>query len=424
MNPTTSRNTPCPCGSGKRYRQCCMPPEERGGHLQVLPGGGNASGLPVTPGAIYEAWVRQPLPELGGKTPLQLTRSKKGREQVEALLRDMERLEARRAAHGRPAYDFTELRRLLKLPIPEREPTYNELGLLADADELWGEGQFDEAEEHYRYLLETCPNAEMKMHCLTGLALLCNISDRVEEGFALAEEAVKLDEHWPPARAVYGVSLSRLGRPAEAIPHLEYAAQEIGDAIAYGELGFAYLKLGRLFEAERALRRCTELEPLEIPGWKALAGIYLGSGRLFEAKRVLELALKKTGGDAELEDLYQFVLSELQPQPKPPFYQELLAYISEADALMPPGWSEVARAMLAAFSLPHRGNARAWAAALYYAVARMSDLRPWTQKELAGLFGTNANALRTCYRALVEGLGLCRNDRRFLPDASGPEIRL
>lgn len=25
-----SRNSPCPCGSGRKYKKCCMPPEERG----------------------------------------------------------------------------------------------------------------------------------------------------------------------------------------------------------------------------------------------------------------------------------------------------------------------------------------------------------------------------------------------------------
>ena len=43
----------------------------------------------------YERWLSEKIPALGGRTPLAAVRSADGREQVEALVRDLERTGAR-----------------------------------------------------------------------------------------------------------------------------------------------------------------------------------------------------------------------------------------------------------------------------------------------------------------------------------------
>jgi hypothetical protein len=64
----------------------------------------------------YEQWLDEPLPALSGKTPRQAVRSKRGREQVDVLLRTMENHEQR---GGGSPFDFRPLRRKLRLDLPE-----------------------------------------------------------------------------------------------------------------------------------------------------------------------------------------------------------------------------------------------------------------------------------------------------------------
>jgi hypothetical protein len=61
------RNDPCPCGSGKKYKQCCL---ER---------------------AAASVVDQIPLPALNGRTPLEAIKDADGREMVEALITQFER---------------------------------------------------------------------------------------------------------------------------------------------------------------------------------------------------------------------------------------------------------------------------------------------------------------------------------------------
>jgi hypothetical protein len=59
----------------------------------------------------YAGWLDERIPALGGQTPRQAARTKKGRVRLDRLLRDMENLELR--AQGDAAFDFGALRREL-----------------------------------------------------------------------------------------------------------------------------------------------------------------------------------------------------------------------------------------------------------------------------------------------------------------------
>jgi hypothetical protein len=61
----------------------------------------------------YARWPDEPVPALGGKTPRQAARSKKGRAELDLLLREIENMERR--AQGEDAFDFTPLREVLGL---------------------------------------------------------------------------------------------------------------------------------------------------------------------------------------------------------------------------------------------------------------------------------------------------------------------
>ncbi|MBU4174900.1 MAG: SEC-C domain-containing protein [Actinobacteria bacterium] len=58
----------------------------------------------------YAGWTDEPLPALGGKTPRQAAKTKRGRVKVDSLLKDFENREERRAFAGRPNYDFSGIR--------------------------------------------------------------------------------------------------------------------------------------------------------------------------------------------------------------------------------------------------------------------------------------------------------------------------
>jgi hypothetical protein len=61
----------------------------------------------------YTQWLDLPIPALKGKTPRQAARTKKGRAEVDLLLREFENREQRRP--NAPPFDFTWLRKELRL---------------------------------------------------------------------------------------------------------------------------------------------------------------------------------------------------------------------------------------------------------------------------------------------------------------------
>jgi hypothetical protein len=53
----------------------------------------------------YRNWLDEKIPALGGKTPREAARNFEGREQLAALLKELENREARRARDGEIGYD-------------------------------------------------------------------------------------------------------------------------------------------------------------------------------------------------------------------------------------------------------------------------------------------------------------------------------
>ena len=64
-------------------------------------------------GRHYETWPDESLPLLGGKTPREAMRTARGRERVDALVRDIEHHEARLPLEER--FDVAQLRLALGL---------------------------------------------------------------------------------------------------------------------------------------------------------------------------------------------------------------------------------------------------------------------------------------------------------------------
>jgi hypothetical protein len=64
----------------------------------------------------YAKWPDQRLPALEGRTPREVARSESGRRALEDLIRDLENGEEHERRAGRPAHDFSELRKELGMP--------------------------------------------------------------------------------------------------------------------------------------------------------------------------------------------------------------------------------------------------------------------------------------------------------------------
>ncbi|GFP25213.1 hypothetical protein HKBW3S25_00671, partial [Candidatus Hakubella thermalkaliphila] len=62
-----------------------------------------------------QKWIDQPVPALGGKTPREAVRSKRGKKKVEELLKFFENIEERRRRAGESWYDVNKLRKMLGL---------------------------------------------------------------------------------------------------------------------------------------------------------------------------------------------------------------------------------------------------------------------------------------------------------------------
>jgi SEC-C motif/Protein of unknown function (DUF2384) len=86
------RNHPCPCGSGKKFKKCCL----------------SAASAPSDAyyDKHYRGWVDTPLPALRGQTPREAAGSKDGRPRVVALLKDMDSRSARQRLDGHLACDL------------------------------------------------------------------------------------------------------------------------------------------------------------------------------------------------------------------------------------------------------------------------------------------------------------------------------
>jgi hypothetical protein len=65
----------------------------------------------------YAKWPDEPLPALDGKTPREAVRSQVGRKAVDDLIRMMENGEERERREGRPAFDFSPVRKALGLEL-------------------------------------------------------------------------------------------------------------------------------------------------------------------------------------------------------------------------------------------------------------------------------------------------------------------
>lgn len=91
------------------------------------------------------------------------------------------------------------------------------------------------------------------------------------------------------------------------------AAEEGMTPELLASIGSANMMLGRLGQAERVLRRATELDPKSVAAWNNLGVVLLEKGEIAEARRVFQLAFAlDRGRSAEIRENLRLAIAKLQ----------------------------------------------------------------------------------------------------------------
>ena len=263
------RNAPCPCGSGKKYKNCCMgkvilPPltptiEE----LNQLIGIFNAGRLTEVESQARLLVERYPNSGITWKI-LGATLHRLGKEEALPALRKATKLLPNDAeAHYNLGVTLKGLgdlngavasyRRALELD-PKSADVYNNLG-----DVLTELGQLDDALASCRYALEINPNyAEAWNNLGNVLQHLGNFEDAATN----YRHALQIQPNFAMAHNNLGTSLQNVGLFSEAVASCRRALEIKPDyAEAFDNLGSALQNLGQLDDAVSSYRRALEIKP-------------------------------------------------------------------------------------------------------------------------------------------------------------------
>ena len=253
MKPGPGRNDPCPCGSGKKYKECC-------GQLLSCP----INNLLDRP-ADFRAGHGAPT-------------SHSGRREVPASQRNS----------GARADDLTP-------------GEMNQLASLINA------GRHVDLESKARELLRLHPNAAAVWQVL-GLALTRQGKDALQA----LRMASRLSPNDAGVHNNLGNALGRLGHFEEAIASYRRALVLRPDfAEAHNNLGHALLDLGQIDDAVASCRRALELEPGYAEAHDTLGNALLNLGRLDDAAASYRRALDINPEFAETHSNLGNVLLEL-----------------------------------------------------------------------------------------------------------------
>lgn len=243
------RNDPCPCGSGRKYKQCCLPREQTSPRSE-------AQALPALMQSATELYRSGRLVEAEAMFRRVATSAPQHADACFRLGHLCNR-------QGRLAEAVDWLRKALERN-PRHARAYNTLGMALD-----GLGQSDEAQTCYRHALRLDPGNYAAQFNL-GAALLAGGS--VDEAVMWLEKASVLQPGHGPAQLSLGLAHLRRGDLARAMTHLGHAVRLSPDLdIAHDAYLFAlnYLPISpaAVYQAHRDYAERFE-SPLK-PGWRA-----------------------------------------------------------------------------------------------------------------------------------------------------------
>jgi predicted O-linked N-acetylglucosamine transferase (SPINDLY family) len=345
MNAIPHRNDPCPCGSGKKFKRCCLEKmatrshaaEDASQHVQSALQHHRAGRMqqaealylqalqlaPNHPDALYllaqlnhqagrdEAAfelikrairVRPADPFLHDNLGSLYRAQNRLREAEASFLRALELKPDFAGAHynlgvtvqdlGRPLEAERSYRRALAIESDYVYAHFN-LGIV-----LREQGRLSEAEASYLRALKIDPDFADAHY---NLGLVLHDQGRMNEAGASYARALEIDPEFAKAHNNLGIVLQDRGRTGEAEASFRRALQiDPGYAEAHSNLGGALRDLGQLVGAEASFRRALELKPDIAEAHQSLSSAlaYLSDYREVVAESDLALRLKP--GDARI----------------------------------------------------------------------------------------------------------------------------
>lgn len=236
------RNDPCPCGSGKKYKQCCLR-QEAGQHASPRLAAGEVAHVLQSALAHHQA----------GRLP-----------EAEALYRQILQMEAEHpdALHllgllASQADRHEVAIHLISRAInakPHEALFYNSLG-----NEQHTLGRLDEASASYRQAAAIKPDyAEANFN----LGVVFQMQGRLEEAGKSYRQALKIKPDYAGACLNLGIVLKEQGRLGEAVDSYRHALAINPDyAEAHANLGSVLKEQGRLDEAVASCQQALRIQP-------------------------------------------------------------------------------------------------------------------------------------------------------------------
>ena len=255
QNKTPERNAPCPCGSGKKYKQCCLVQRQ------------DATSQQAAKAAQAAQWLQQ------------------GLEQHRAG-----QLEAAK----------TQYEKVLGI-LPEQVDAWHLLGVLSQSC-----GQLPRAIECLSRALQLQPdNAE---HALS-LGLAWQAAGQPTQAEAAYRHALTVDPDHVAARNNLGNALKDLGRFEEAVDSYRAALQRLSEPMIHYNLANVLFTLNRVDEAIGHFNEALVLNPAYVEAWGNLGSAWRSKGKMTEAidcyRRALALRADFAEAHNNLGNIYR-----------------------------------------------------------------------------------------------------------------------
>ena len=310
------RNDPCPCGSGKKYKQCCgkqeasqpvqswqqnanvpnsrakkaVPAPDEISRLVALYNAGRHAELERQARLLVE---RYPGSGLGWKL-LSASLLMQGKDTLLALQNATKFLPGEAELHsnlghalmkqGRGCEAEASFRRALQIKPDYADAQYNLSRILIE------QGNLEEAEASLGRALKINPNF---VDALNNLGSILMGLGRFAEADKNFRQALKIQPDFADAHNNLCGSLIKQGRYDEAEPSLWRALEIKPDiAEAHCNLGVLLINKGQSDEAEVSLRRALEIKPDLAEAHSTLGNILTEQGRFAEAEASLWRALE------------------------------------------------------------------------------------------------------------------------------------
>ena len=260
----TGRNDRCPCGSGRKYKSCCLPKE-----------------------TVQTASARPEATSIPKALQIAVEHHRSGRlSQAEAIYQEILRVDPGNAdalhlsgciAHQCGSTELAIQRIRRAIAAKPFEPSYhNSLGIA-----LQDQGRADEAIGAYRQaLLLKVDHAEAH----NNLGILLHSQGRVHEATQSYQQAIVAKPDYAEAHNNLGVALQAQGKLDEATKAYRQALAIKPDyAQAHNNVAVALQSLGRMDDANLACRQAIALSPEYADAHYNLGNVLRAQGRLNEA---------------------------------------------------------------------------------------------------------------------------------------------